>query len=98
MGSVDPIRLRRLLGPLIDEELLQKIPALLFTDSRSDLAAVIQSRKLQNIQSSAGGPRLGITKAEHNPGQSSVNHCASAHGTRFFGNIQRTVREPPITH
>jgi hypothetical protein len=33
----------------IDEELLQEIPALLFTDSRSDLAAVIQSRELQNI-------------------------------------------------
>src|SRR6266705_2701618 len=80
----------------------KKIPkdrsAFVLQNTGCDIASVIQSGHLQEVNHASCGPGNWICATKNHASDSSVNECACAHCARLLGHVEVAIGQPPITH
>lgn len=87
--------LRRLAGGL--EEGLKQGEGFVVEDSGSDLGTMIEGGLLEEVEQATGGAPLGISDAEDNPADPTVDDGAGAHRTGLLGHVEVAIDEAPVS-
>jgi len=85
-------------GAGFGEELLQDGDGLVSEDAAGDLAAVIEIGGLKEIPKAAGCSTFRIGTTEDDAADATVDDGSGAHGAGFFGDVEITLVQAPITH
>src|SRR5699024_5301414 len=86
---------RRSAGASGAEEVPQQVPALLPAHAGDELDAVVQPRFAHQVVEGAGGPGLGIHRADDDPSDAGEHDRAGAHRARLEGDHERAAGEVP---
>jgi hypothetical protein len=78
------------------EKFLQYRRCVFRQNSRSHFHAMIQLRMIEDCEARLHSATLSIRRAVNQPLDARLNHRASAHSTRFDGDVQRSARQAII--
>src|SRR5580692_1971660 len=82
-------------GALLAKERLQLLGGFGFQNAFGHLQPMIRARRPQNVEGASVGTALGVACTVDEPFDSSRDHGASTHQTRFLGDVERRVGQTP---
>ena len=81
--------------PPLPKKILKQRERFIAQDAGGDFAAVVEARKIEELERASAGAGLGIADAEDDAVDADVGERAGAHGARFFGDVKGGAGEPP---